>query len=99
MYENIKTLTPFHKNVKKSRCSGGLMYMYFGIFSRPDSSQNFMNTVKTIALTRLCIQITNTVFFQSYTHQTYKEIQNKKHVNSKPKVLRNIVFTTHIHYL
>ena len=42
-----------------------------------------MDTAKTIDLTRLCIQITNTVgFFQSYTHQTYKEIQNKKHFNS-----------------
>ena len=38
-----------------------------------------------------------------YTHQTYKEIQNKKHVNSKPKVLSNTMFhipgfwTTDIH--
>ena len=25
-------------------------------------------------------------FFQSYTHQTYKEIQSRNHVHSKPKV-------------
>ena len=30
------------------------------------------------------IQIINTVvFFQSYTHQTYTKIQNKKHFNRK----------------
>ena len=34
--------------------------------TRPDSSQNFMNTVKTIDLTHLCIQINNTVV--NYTH-------------------------------
>ena len=45
--------------------------------ARPDSSQNFMDTAKTIDLIRLCIQVTNTVVLQSYTHQTYKEIQNK----------------------
>ena len=49
-----------------------------------------MDTAITIHLTRLCLQITNTVgFFQSFTHQTYKEIQSKKHINSKPKVLSN----------
>ena len=53
---------------------------------RLDSSQNFMDTAKTIDLIRLCIQVTNTVVLQSYTHQTYKEIQNKIYVNSKPKV-------------
>ena len=51
-----------------------------------------MDTAKTIDLTRLCIQITNTVVFsQSYTHQTYKEIQNKKQVNSKTKVLNDLL--------
>ena len=34
----------------------------------PDSSQNFMNTAKTIDLTRLCIQKNNTVGFFQYTH-------------------------------
>ena len=29
--------------------------------ARPDSSQNFKDTAKTIDLTRLCLQITNTV--------------------------------------
>ena len=59
-----------------------------------------MDRAKTIILTSLCIQI----FFQSYTHQTYKEIQNKKHVNSKLKVLSNTMFrisrfrTTDIHH-
>ena len=53
---------------------------------RLDSSQNFTDTAKTIDLIRLCIQVTNTVVFKSYTHQTYKEIQNKIYVNSKPKV-------------
>ena len=42
----------------------------------------------------LCKLINNTVIFiQSYTHQTYKKkIQNKKHVNIKPKVLSNTMF-------
>ena len=31
-------------------------------------------------------------FFQPNTHQTYNEIQNKKYVNSKPKVLSNAMF-------
>ena len=63
-----------------------------------------METAKTNDLTRLCIQINKTVvFFKSYTHQTYKEIQNKNHVNSEPKVLSNTMFrilrfwTTDIH--
>ena len=63
-----------------------------------------MITAKTIDWTRLCIQITNTVFFfQIYTHQTYKEIQRKKYANSKQKVLSNTMFcisrfrTTDIH--
>ena len=47
--------------------------------ARPDSSLNFMNMAKTMDLTRLCIHMNNLVvfFFQSYTYQTYKEIQNK----------------------
>ena len=46
-----------------------------------------MDTAKTMDLTCLCLQINNTVvFFQSYTHQTYKEIQSRNHVHSKPKV-------------
>ena len=36
-----------------------------------------MDTAKTIDLTHSGIQITNTVVFQSYTHQTYEKIQNK----------------------
>ena len=41
--------------------------------ARPDLSQNFMNMAKTIDLTRLCIQINNTVFFfQSYTSNFLK---------------------------
>ena len=51
-----------------------------------------MDMAKTLDLTCLCVQITNTVVFQSYTHQTYKEFQNKKHVNSKLKVLSNTMF-------
>ena len=31
--------------------------------ARPDSSHNFMDTAKTIDLTRLCIKITNTIVF------------------------------------
>ena len=42
-------------------------------------------------------------FYQPYTLQTYKEIQNKKPVNSKPKLLSNTMFrislfqTTDVH--
>ena len=36
--------------------------------ARPNSSQNFMDTAKTIDLTRLCIQIYNTVVLSKYTH-------------------------------
>ena len=60
--------------------------------ARSDSSQNFIDTAKTVDLSRLCLQKTNTVVFESHTYQTYKEIQNKKHVNSKPKVLSNTMF-------
>ena len=52
------------------------------------SSKNFIDTVKTIDLTRLRIQITKYSSFSNHTHQTYKEIQIEKHVNSKPKVLK-----------
>ena len=47
-----------------------------------------MDTAKAMDLTCLCLQINNTVgfFFQSYTHRTYKEIQSRNHVHSKPKV-------------
>ena len=77
-----------HYNGKYQHC----LYRSLKI-TRPDSSQNFMDTAKTIFLSRLCIQISNTVvFFQLYKHQTYKEIQNKNHVNSKPKVLNNKLF-------
>ena len=52
------------------------------------------------------LQINNTVVFFNHkhlTHQTNKKIQNKKHVNSTPKVLSNTMFhiswfrTTDIH--
>ena len=71
---------------------------------RPDWSHNLMNTAKTIEFD--LYMHTNkqyNSFFQSYTHQTYKEIQNKKHVNCKPKVQSNTMFriskfqTTDIH--
>ena len=60
--------------------------------ARPDSSPNFMDTVKTINLTRLCKQITNTVDFPIIHTSNNKETQNKKHVNSKAKVLSNTIF-------
>ena len=65
---------------------------YKGSFkiARPDSSQNFMNTAKTVDLTRLYMQINNTiVFFSNHTHtHTSNLLRNPKqtHVNSKPKV-------------
>ena len=47
----------------------------------------FYDTAKTMDLTCLCLQINNTVvFYQSYTRQTYKEIQSRSHVHSKWKV-------------
>ena len=36
--------------------------------ARPDSSQNFMDTVKTICWTCLCIQLNNTVVFSKHTY-------------------------------
>ena len=56
--------------------------------ARSNLSQNFTDTAKTMDLTCLCLQINNTVvfFFQSSIHQTYKEIQGRKHLHSKPKV-------------
>ena len=59
-----------------------------------------MDTAKTIDLTHLCIQITNTVDIT----KIHTEIQNRKHVNSKQKVLSNTMFrisqfqTTDIHH-
>lgn len=61
--------------------------------ARPDSLHNFIDTAKTINFDSFVyIQINNRVFFPNHTHQTYKEIQIKKHVNSKPKVPSNTVF-------
>ena len=41
----------------------------------------------------MCIQVNNTVAFSNHTHTSnYKEIQNKIHVNNKPKVLSNAMF-------
>ena len=37
-----------------------------------------MNTAKTKDSTCTCLQISNTVFFKSYTHQNCHEIQSKK---------------------
>ena len=51
-----------------------------------------MDMVTAIGLTRFCIQITNTVVLPIIHTSKYKEIQNKKHVNSKPKVLSNTMF-------
>ena len=59
-----------------------------------------MDTAKII---NLCIQINNTVVFSNHTHIKHTEFKNKKHVNSKPKVLSNTMFrisrfrTTDIH--
>ena len=60
-----------------------------------------MNTAKTIRRFD-SFMYTNkqySSFFKLYTHQTYKEIQNKKHVNSKPKELSNIMFRTSLFLL
>ena len=35
---------------------------------RPESSQNFMDTAKTVDLTCLCMQINNTAVFFNHTH-------------------------------
>ena len=54
---------------------------YKGSFkiARPDSSQNFMNTAKTVDLTRLYMQINNTiVFFSNHTHTHIKLIKKSK---------------------
>ena len=60
---------------------------------RPDSSQNFMDTAKTIDLTRLCIQINNTVVFANHIHiKLIKDFKKKNHVNNKSKVLSNTMF-------
>ena len=55
--------------------------------ARPDSAQNFMNTAKKMDLTRLCIEINNTVFFPILHTSNFK-----KHVNNKPEVLINTMF-------
>ena len=54
------------------------LYLYKLKIARPGSSQNFMDTAKTIDYDSFVYtnkQYSN--FFQSYTHQTYKEFQNK----------------------
>ena len=56
---------------------------------RPDSSQNFMDTAKTMVF----IQINNTVVFTNHTLiKLIKKSETKKPVNSKPKVLSNNMF-------
>ena len=55
--------------------------------------------MKTIDLNRLMVYTNkqySRFFFQSYTHQTCKEIKNKKHVNIKPKVLSNSMFRIYL---
>ena len=49
----------------------------------PDSSQNFMDKVKIIDLTRLCIQITNTVavFPNIHTSNLKKKSKTKNMVH------------------
>ena len=56
--------------------------------ARPDSSQNFMYTAKTINLIRLCIQINNIVVFSNHTH--IKFIKKSKTENMS--TLSNIMF-------
>ena len=56
-------------------------YLMFKI-ARPISSQNFMETAKTIDLTHLCIEINNTVVFSNHTHT---KLPKQKHVISKRK--------------
>ena len=56
-----------------------------------------MDTTKTIDLTRLCIQITNTVVFPIIHTSNLKRNPKQKHVNSKPKVLSNTMFRIYIH--
>ena len=47
--------------------------------ARPDSSQNFMDTVTTMDLTRLCMQINNKVVFSNHTHiKLIKKSKTKK---------------------
>ena len=58
--------------------------------ARPNSSQNFMNSAKTMDLIRLCIQINNSVVFFPIIHISN---QNKKHVNSKLKVPIHTMFS------
>ena len=48
--------------------------------------------LQTLRKQSILTHLYNRVFFPNHTHQTYKEIQIKKHVNSKPKVPSNTVF-------
>ena len=60
-----------------------------------DPSQNFIYSAKTMNMTSLCIQISNTVVFFNYARIRLMKISKKKkkhHVNSKPKVLSNAMF-------
>ena len=52
--------------------------------ARPDSSQNFMDTVKIIDLTSLCMQINNTAVFSNQKHIKLIKKSATKYVNSKP---------------
>ena len=50
--------------------------------ARPDSLQNFMDTVKTIDLTHLCIQINNTVVFSNHAHIKFIEKFKTKNMST-----------------
>ena len=50
-----------------------------------------MDTVNIIDLTRLCIQINNTVVISNHTHIKLIK-KSKKHVNGKQNVLSNTMF-------
>lgn len=75
-------LMSFHIIKKKVQINLMDLLDFYNIIktARPDSSQNFMHTAKTMDLTSLCIQINKTVaIFQSNTHQTNLSTVNRKY--------------------
>ena len=78
---------------------------YCFIFLRRTDKIIYFQSKHTKLLKSFTIFHTNNQYssFSIHTHQTYKEIQSKKHVYSKPKLLTNTLFrisrfrTTDIH--
>ena len=76
----------FKSHLQSFKCTEMVEYLEisFGVecWPRPDSLQNFMDTVKTTDLNHLCIQIKNTEFFSNHTHIKFTKKSTIKNMST-----------------